>query len=69
MIAKCLKLTCLAAIATVFLAIVGLWHLYQERTSGTIYLEGAPGTASITRETANGIAHIRGENMYAALYA
>jgi hypothetical protein len=69
MIGKCIRVFCMTAITLVFCGTVGLWYLYQERTSGTIYLEGAPGVASITRESANGIAHIRGEDIHSAVYA
>lgn len=69
MIGKCIKIFCLTTITLVFCGSVGLWYLYKERTNGTIYLEGAPGVASITRETDNGIAHIRGENLQSAMYA
>jgi penicillin amidase len=43
--------------------------LYRPVTSGTVYLENAPGTATITFEDETGIAHIRGDSLLSAVYA
>ncbi len=46
-----------------------LKYLYQPVVRGTIYLENAPGVATITNEDETGIAHIRGDSLYATMYA
>jgi len=46
-----------------------LYILYRPVTSGTLYLDKAPGAATITYEDGTGIAHIRGESLESAVYA
>ena len=42
---------------------------YKVVDEGTLYLEKAPGTAAIVRETDTGIAHIRGDSYLSVVYA
>ena len=58
----------------VFIALLGLifvsiWYLYQPLVSGTIFLQNAPGVASISYEEETGISHIRGATLESAIYA
>jgi acyl-homoserine lactone acylase PvdQ len=46
-----------------------LWYFYLPIVEGTIFLENAPGIATISSEEETGIAHIKGESLYAAVYA
>jgi hypothetical protein len=56
-------------VALLGLFFVSLWYLYQPLVSGTIYLQNAPGVASISYEEDTGISHIRGATLQSTIYA
>ena len=50
------------------ISLLSIFYVYQPKVSGTIYLRNAYGVSTITTEDATGIAHIRGDNLNAAVY-
>ena len=68
-IATLCKTLVMLALVTLIGGFIAAVFLYKVKDEGTLYLENAKGSASITRETDTGILHIRSNTLEGGLYA
>jgi acyl-homoserine lactone acylase PvdQ len=62
------KLILLVVVLIFALGLPSLYYLYLPRTKGSIYLPHAKGVTAILTEDETGFAHIRGTDLFDAVY-
>lgn len=67
-LSSCFIGTFVCASIAVSMSIFGAFYLYEIKSSGELYLEHAPGTVKIVRESDTKIVHIFGEGTNSVNY-